>query len=218
MAAVTKSGLVTPVADGEANIELNANGKKQKLHVTVKDSRTQSAAFLTEVRPLLSKLGCNTAQCHGAARGKGGLRLSLFGGDAESDFEALTKAAGGRRINRADPRDSLLYLKATGDLGHPGAKAGSRESEILALLAERRRALDEQGKRPNHRPETLPRRAPSSKKGETQRLLVTAVFSDGQKRDVTGRHRLPHLRTRRSPASAPKARCAPKTPAMRLSS
>ena len=108
MAAVTKTGLVTPVADGEANIELNANGKKQKLHVTVKGSRTQSAAFLTEVRPLLSKLGCNTAQCHGAARGKGGLRLSLFAGDAESDFEALTKASGGRRINRADPRDSLL--------------------------------------------------------------------------------------------------------------
>ena len=59
VAAVTKSGVVTPVADGEANIELNANGKKQKLHVTVKGSRTQSAAFLTEVRPLLSKLGCN---------------------------------------------------------------------------------------------------------------------------------------------------------------
>src|ERR1035437_9842237 len=112
VAAVSKAGVVTPLADGEANIELNANGKKQKLHVTVKGSRTQSAAFVTEVHPLLSKLGCNTAQCHGAARGKGGLGLSLFGGDAEAEFEALAKAAGGRRINRADPRDSLLYLKA----------------------------------------------------------------------------------------------------------
>src|ERR1035441_9084344 len=117
VAAASKAGVVTPVAGGEANIELNANGKKQKLHVTVKLSRTQSAAFATEVRPLLSKLGCNTAQCHGAARGKGGLRLSLFGGDGEADFEALTKAGGGRRINRAEPRDSLLYLKATGELG-----------------------------------------------------------------------------------------------------
>ena len=65
------------------------------------------------------------AQCHGAARGKGGLQISLFGGDAAADFEALTKAAGGRRINRTDPRDSLLYLKATGGLDHPGTKAGS---------------------------------------------------------------------------------------------
>src|SRR6266545_7457964 len=36
VAAVAKTGLVTPVADGEANIEVKVNGKKQKLHVTVK--------------------------------------------------------------------------------------------------------------------------------------------------------------------------------------
>src|ERR1017187_4203471 len=64
VAAVSKAGGGAAVAGGESNIELNANGKKQKLHVTVKLSRTQSAAFATEVRPLLSKLGCNTAQCH----------------------------------------------------------------------------------------------------------------------------------------------------------
>src|SRR5260370_13964009 len=182
--AVTKPGVVTPVADGEANIELNANGRKQKLHVTVKGSRTQSAAFLTEVRPLLSKFGCNTAQCHGAARGKGGLRLSLFGGDAESDFEALTKAGGGRRINRADPRDSLLYLKAIGELDHPGTKIGNREADILltwlnvgatwtskenAQIADLKLYPDER----------------HFQKGQTQRLLVTAIFSDGQVRDVT---------------------------------
>src|ERR1039457_6158217 len=184
VAAVSKAGVVTPVAGGEANIELNANGKKQKLHVTVKLSRTPSAAFATEVRPLLSKLGCNTAQCHGAARGKGGLRLSLFGGDGEADFEALTKAGGGRRINRAEPRDSLLYLKATGELGHPGAKAGAREADILltwlnggapwsnlenAQIAGLKLYPDE----------------PQFQKGQTQRLLVTAIFSDGQVRDVT---------------------------------
>jgi hypothetical protein len=184
VAAVAKTGLVTPVADGEANIELNANGKKQKLHVTVKGSRTQAAAFLTELRPLLSKLGCNTAQCHGAARGKGGLRLSLFGGDAESDFEALTRAVGGRRINRADPRDSLLYLKATGELGHPGTKAGSRETDILLTwlnagapwTGKENAQITDLKLYPGER---------QFQKGQTQRLLVTATFSDGQLRDVT---------------------------------
>src|ERR1035437_4994708 len=184
VAAVSKLGVVTPLADGEANIELNANGKKQKLHVTVKGSRTQSAAFVTEVRPLLSKLGCNTAQCHGAARGKGGLRLSLFGGDAEADFEALTKAGGGRRINRTDPRDSLVYLKATGGLGHPGTKAGTREADILltwlnggAPWSNRENAqIADLKLYPDER---------QFAKGQTQRLLVTAIFSDGQVRDVT---------------------------------
>jgi len=185
VAAVTKAGLVTPLADGEAVIELNALGKKQKLHVTVKDAKLQRAAFLTEVRPLLSKLACNIAQCHGAARGKGGLRLSLFGGDADSDFEALTKSQGGRRINRVDPRDSLLYLKATGALDHPGAKPAPRETEILLawLNAGAPWATAENAEI------TALKLYPDDRvfqKGDAQHLLVTAVFSDGQVRDVTG--------------------------------
>src|SRR5262249_53411523 len=109
IAAVSKSGVVTPVADGEAFIEINAAGRKQKLHVTGKGSREVTATFLNEVRPLLGKLGCNATACHGGARGQGGLHLSLFGGDPEADFEALTKASGGRRINRLDPQQSLVY-------------------------------------------------------------------------------------------------------------
>src|SRR5947199_7577769 len=95
-AVVSKTGVVTPVADGEAFIELNVAGKKQKLHVAVNGAREMAATFLNEVRPLLGKLGCNATACHGAARGKGGLRLSLFGGDPEADYEALARAAGGR--------------------------------------------------------------------------------------------------------------------------
>ncbi|MEO8368550.1 MAG: DUF1553 domain-containing protein [Candidatus Solibacter sp.] len=183
VAAVSKSGLVTPVADGGAFVELSALGKKEKLHVTVKGSREGTAAFLTEVRPMLSTLGCNSVQCHGAARGKGGLRLSLFGGDAESDFEALTKAEGGRRVNRVEPRESLVYLKSTGGLGH-AAMAGAREAEILltwletgALWSSKENArIVDLKVYPDSR---------SLQKGETQRLLATAMFSDGQVRDVT---------------------------------
>lgn len=183
VAAVSRLGVVTPRADGEANIELNAAGRKQKLHVTVKGSQTPSAAFLTDVQPLLGKLGCNAASCHGAGRGKGGLQLSLFGGDPASDFDALTKAAGGRRINRAEPPDSLLYLKATGGLGH-SAKAGAREADILltwltggAPWSNRENAaITDLKLYPDER---------QFQKGQTQRLLVTAIFSDGQVRDVT---------------------------------
>src|SRR5437773_6823207 len=43
VAAVGKTGIVTPVADGEANIEINAGGKKQKLHVTVRGAHEVTA-------------------------------------------------------------------------------------------------------------------------------------------------------------------------------
>jgi hypothetical protein len=188
IAAVSKSGLVTPFADGETTIQISAAGKKQKLHVTVRGSRETAASFVNEVRPLLSKLGCNATQCHGAARGKGGLRLSLFGGDSESDFEALTKAAGGRRINRVEPRESLMYLKATGGLAHEGGspvKPGTPEAEILFSWISRGAPWNSTS---NPTQIISLRIYPEERllqKGESQRILATAVFSDGSEKDVT---------------------------------
>jgi hypothetical protein len=173
VAAVGKTGIVSPVADGEANIEVAAGGKKQKLHVTVKGSREAAAAFLTEVRPLLSKFRCNATECHGAARGQGGLRLSLFGGEPQADFDALTRAHGGRRFNRVDPEQSLLHTVhgGTGDIilawltaGAPWTNAAKAQIASLQVYPEER---------------VLP-------KGQGQRLLVTATFTDGEVRDVTG--------------------------------
>ena len=120
VAAVSKAGVVTPVADGEANIQVNAGGKKQKLHVTVNGARAQSAAFLTEVHPLLSKLGCNSgAVSRRGSRQRAGCRFRSSEAMPEADFEALTKAAGGRRINRTDPRDSLAVPQGHRRAGPP---------------------------------------------------------------------------------------------------
>src|SRR5689334_51701 len=45
--------------------------------------------FERHVAPLLGRLGCNAAACHGSFKGQGGLRLSLFGQSPELDFAAL---------------------------------------------------------------------------------------------------------------------------------
>ena len=37
--------------------------------------------FQRHVVPLLGRLGCNAAKCHGSFQGQGGFRLSLFGFD-----------------------------------------------------------------------------------------------------------------------------------------
>ena len=53
--------------------------------------------------PVFMRAGCNTGSCHGAARGKDGFRLSLFGFDPEGDYNRLTREMVGRRVNLAVP-------------------------------------------------------------------------------------------------------------------
>jgi hypothetical protein len=76
--------------------------------------------FDTDVVPLLTKHGCNAGACHGAAAGRGGLRLSLFGGNPAFDYRSLVLELEGRRVNLAHPDRSLMLLKATETLSHGG--------------------------------------------------------------------------------------------------
>ena len=76
--------------------------------------------FDTEIIPVLTRAGCNAGSCHGAAAGRGGFHLSLFGGDPASDYEAIVHAFEGRRVNLARPDESLVLLKPTGQSKHGG--------------------------------------------------------------------------------------------------
>ena len=78
-------------------------------------------SFELDVMPVFLR-GCNTGSCHGAASGKEGFRLSLFGFDAKGDYFRITREIGFRRINLAVPERSLLIEKATGQIPHGGGK------------------------------------------------------------------------------------------------
>ncbi|HEX3869451.1 MAG TPA: DUF1549 and DUF1553 domain-containing protein, partial [Pirellulales bacterium] len=131
---------------------------------------------------------CNTGACHGAARGKDGFRLSLFGFDPERDYNALTRELPGRRINLALPHDSLLLTKATGVANHSGGELFTNDSHLYATLL---RWLEAGA--PNDPPtiakvtglEVLPLRMVLNGEGATQQLVVRAKYSDGTDRDVT---------------------------------
>jgi len=58
-------------------------------------------SFRNDVMPVLTKAGCNTGACHGAARGRDGFHLSLFGYDPDGDYDRITREMGARRINLA---------------------------------------------------------------------------------------------------------------------
>src|SRR5260370_13867746 len=76
--------------------------------------------FERHVMGLFGRMGCNMGSCHGSFQGKGGFRLSLFGYEPSRDFWAVTHDNLGRRINASDPDNSLLLLKATGQMEHGG--------------------------------------------------------------------------------------------------
>ena len=79
-------------------------------------------SFRLDVMPIFMKHGCNNGSCHGAARGKDGFMLSLFGYDPAGDYYRLTRAIVGRRVDLAVPEKSLLLLKATGQIPHAGGQ------------------------------------------------------------------------------------------------
>ena len=73
------------------------------------DSRRVAPAhsFRNHVIPVLTKAGCNSGACHGAAAGKNGFALTLRGYDPDADYDTLTRQAEGRRVNALEPAPSL---------------------------------------------------------------------------------------------------------------
>ncbi len=74
--------------------------------------QVESPTFVADLLPLLSQRGCNQSKCHGSPEGKGGWRLSAGGADPAADYDSITKAVRGRRINRVEPAKSLLLLRS----------------------------------------------------------------------------------------------------------
>lgn len=95
-----------------------------------------SPDFATEILPVLTRAGCNSGACHGAAAGRGGFRLSLLGGDPSADYDAIVHEFEGRRVNLARPADSLLIAKPTGQLDHGGGQPLEADSAGAARLAD----------------------------------------------------------------------------------
>jgi hypothetical protein len=143
--------------------------------------------FELDILPLLTARGCNSGACHGKARGQNGFALSLLGFDPNSDFLAIVRNSRGRRLSRANPRESLLLLKATGNLPHGGGQKITVDSrDYEQLLAWISRGVPRVG------PEdpslesllVLPEPTPLMA-GEERSLQVLATYSDGTTRDVT---------------------------------
>jgi hypothetical protein len=142
--------------------------------------------FDTDIVPILSKAGCNSGACHGAAAGRGGFNLSLFGGDPAADYDAIVRQLEGRRINRADPAASLILAKPTGMLDHGGDVRLAYDGPQAKLIADWIAAgAPRIQKRQLVSIDVSPGQMPLAHVPEDFQLQVTARFSDGRERNVT---------------------------------
>lgn len=142
--------------------------------------------FDTQIIPLLTRQSCNAGACHGAAAGRGGFKLSLFGSDPAADHEALVHDLEGRRVNLVDPELSLLVRKATETIQHGGGVRLQPGSDGYELLL---RWLNQGARRWKLRRLTHLRVTPDQvlldEPGDAVNLSVSARFDDGEVKDVT---------------------------------
>lgn len=150
-------------------------------------SAAERLDFRTRILPILTKAGCNTGACHGAAVGQGGFKLSLLGYDPVQDHRNITRELGGRRLDIESPEHSLILRKSTDELDHEGGRRIKQSSDACRTLvkwiatgaefgpADLRVARIEVGPADSLLPAT----------GQSLQLCVTAMLSDGTRDDVT---------------------------------
>jgi len=188
VATVTNEGVVSPVGNGTTQVVATVNGKSVHANVSVENmDRAAYWSFSNHVLPVLTRAGCNSGACHGAAAGKNGFRLTLRGYAPEVDFDVLTRQALGRRIVRATPEQSLLLLKPTGALEHGGGVRLSPDTLEYRVLAEwiAMGARGPEEEEPKLQSLKVYPRLVRLTPGQTQQVLVQAVYANGHVEDVT---------------------------------
>ena len=185
---VSDRGLVQPLKDGEGQLAVNAGN--HKVEIVVKVAGVKAAVvpdYVRDVKPVISRMGCDAGTCHGAKDGKNGFKLSLRGYDPIFDVRAFTDDISARRVNYASPDDSLMLLKATGAVPHEGQQVTQPHSEYYKVI---RDWIANGSKLADHKPvvksiDVAPKNPVIQDVGGQQQIRVVATYTDGSKRDVT---------------------------------
>lgn len=141
--------------------------------------------FINDLIPMITKLGCNAGKCHGSAIGRGGFKLSLYGGSPKTDYDEIVRRHGGRRINLADPESSLIFIKPAEFIEHGGGAVIEDDQHSMLLLDWIEQGAKFIRQRELKHIEVHPARYVATKVGDTTSFKVLARYHDGSTRDVT---------------------------------
>jgi hypothetical protein len=144
-------------------------------------------SFRNDVMPVLARAGCASGACHAKPEGQSNYKLSVFGYDAGSDHRETVTDVRGRRVFFAAPEQSLLLLKATGEVPHEGGARFGRDSAFYRMLLQwiKEGARDDVAEAPTLRRIRVEPAQPVIQPGGKIALRVEAEYSDGGRRDVT---------------------------------
>jgi hypothetical protein len=189
VAALSESTLAPVAAAGKSEVVAHVGQLTAKAPLEVKDGQThRELSFRLDVMPVFMRGGCNAGGCHGAARGKDGFRLSLFGMDPAGDYIRLTREMPGRRINMAIPEESTLLEKAVGSVPHSGNQCFVEDTQYYKTLVDWV-SLGAPDDKPDVATvtgiEIYPEQVVLEGAGTTQQISVRATYSDGTDRDIT---------------------------------
>lgn len=186
--ATIENGWVKPLKSGQTQITVQAAGQTLQVPVVVELPAVERPySFRHEVMPVLSKGGCNMGACHGYSLGKNGFKLSLRGGEAVQDYQAVFGDQFGRRVNLVKPSESLLLTKPLGDVPHRGGirlAKGTLSQKILQTWIEQGAKSDFEEKAEIDFVRIFPERF-VIEPGQSHRLQLIAHYTDGTTRDVT---------------------------------
>ncbi len=185
---VTTSGRILTLANGVTAVKIQYGDKTVSVPVSSTDCDVNLPInFSNQIVPIFTKLGCNSGGCHGKSGGQQGFALSLLGFIPQMDFAALVKEARGRRLFPASPDNSLLLLKAAGQVPHGGGKRMELDSDEYKLIKRWIAAGTPFGSAADPvvtRISIFPDRQILTRKNH-QQFAVLAHYSDGSVIDVT---------------------------------
>ena len=185
---VNEWGQLVARGNGEAILRVEVGSWRGEVKVTSKNVVPEPAIrFMKQVRPVISKAGCNMGACHASQYGKGGFKLSVFGFEPSQDWQGIVRDRLQRRIDFVRPENSLVLLKPTMQVPHQGGsrlKKGSIDYQLLVAWIKSGVAkpdskapeVTELKVIPHHRVAQV---------DEKQQLRVLATYADGGVRDVT---------------------------------
>ena len=188
IARVDHDAFIWPQSDGHTTLTALFHGQRGTATVEVsKFTAPFQWSFRNDVIPVMTKVGCNQGACHGAAAGKNGFKLTLRGYDPETDYYTLTHQALARRTERMEPAKSLILLKPTLTIPHGGGQrfaVGSTEYQVISGWIAEGMPRPEDSDAGVTSIEVMPREA-SLRPEADQQIIVTAIFTDGHRQDVT---------------------------------
>lgn len=188
VARVDDRGGIVAVGDGKTEVHVKLGDKTRTVAVEVAGLAVPPPInFTNRIMPIFTKQGCNGGGCHGKSSGQNGFRLSLLGFEPDVDYETLIFESRGRRLFPAEPRESLLLLKAIGESPHGGGKRMDKDSREYREVERWIAAGMPFGRAEDPKIKSL-RIEPGQRileRNSTQQLIVTAVYDDGHTEDVT---------------------------------